>query len=86
MLPHPARNQIDQLAAQFACRKIRRINDCAGAVAHRSQQFPFPRDGVFKRGAVLHERVQTARFLITLNNDRCGRLDIVDGILQVHVV
>ena len=69
MLPHPTRDQIDQDPAQLAGGEIGRVDDGAGTVADRRQQFALARNGALQRGAVLHEWMQAARLLIALDDD-----------------
>ena len=71
---------------QLASREIGRVDDGAGTVADGGQQLALARDGIFERGAILHQGVQAARFLIALDDDRCRRFNIIDRILQMHIV
>lgn len=76
MLPHPARDQIDKDPAQLTGGEDGGVDDGAGPVAHGRKELALPPDGVRQRRAVFHERVQTARLFIALDDDLSRGLDI----------
>ena len=64
-----ASHQVDQLTAQLAGRERRGVNDGAGAVADWLEQRALALNGILHRATVAHERVESARLLIALDDD-----------------
>ena len=87
MLPHPARDQIDEDPAQLTGGEDGGVDDGAGPVAHRRKELalPAPMASASVEPSFM-SAVQAARLFIALDDDLGRGLDIINGILQMHLI